>query len=61
MDEKSGLELWRRLTAEYDPNAGDRVLGRLRQILRGDVLKSATVNTFEEKLLSWERLVGKHE
>eukprot|EP00969_Alexandrium_andersonii_P149294 6601317-Alexandrium_andersonii.AAC.1 len=61
MDEKSGLELWRQLTAKYEPNAGDQVPAQDQQILEGSVLKGATADTFEEKLLSWEQLVEEHE
>eukprot|EP00969_Alexandrium_andersonii_P186331 8231837-Alexandrium_andersonii.AAC.1 len=58
---KNGFELWRQLNAEYEPKAGERMLAWVRQILEGDVLKGATAYTFEEKLLSWERLVEEYE
>eukprot|EP00969_Alexandrium_andersonii_P249860 11042549-Alexandrium_andersonii.AAC.1 len=61
MYEKSGLELWRQLTAEYEPNAGDRAPAWDQEILEGCALTGATVDTFEEKLRDWERLVEEHE
>eukprot|EP00969_Alexandrium_andersonii_P341254 15084485-Alexandrium_andersonii.AAC.1 len=54
--EKSGLEPWRQLTAEYEPNAGDQAPAWGQEILEGGVLKGATADTFEEKLRSWEQL-----
>eukprot|EP00969_Alexandrium_andersonii_P321368 14199368-Alexandrium_andersonii.AAC.1 len=57
MREKSGFELWRQLTIEYEPKTGDRALAWVQQILEGGVLKGSTADNFEEKLLNWERLV----
>eukprot|EP00969_Alexandrium_andersonii_P127593 5640053-Alexandrium_andersonii.AAC.1 len=61
MCEKSGVKPWRQLTTEYEPNAGDQAPAWDQEILEGNVLKGATADTFEEKLLNWEQLVEKHE